>query len=163
MAGRGNQLTKQVGEYLVCAELCRMGLISTTFTGNVPKFDILAIDGNSRKIAIQVKTISKDYYQWQLNGKDFINIKQKGKTQSVEGKLQLDNELFYVFVKLVSSGKDEFYIISPDKLQEKIEKQYNEHLKEYDHVRPRNPESTHTAITPSDLSDYKDKWGILSE
>jgi len=36
------QLTKQVGEYLVAAEVCRRGLIATTFTGNVPHYDIIA-------------------------------------------------------------------------------------------------------------------------
>jgi len=33
--GRSMQLTKQVGEYLASAELCRRGLISTTFTGHL--------------------------------------------------------------------------------------------------------------------------------
>ena len=42
--GRENHLVKQVGEYLVAAELCRRGFIATTFTGNVPEFDLLAID-----------------------------------------------------------------------------------------------------------------------
>ena len=42
--GRDMQLTKMIGEYLVCAELCRRGLLATTFTGNVPEFDILATD-----------------------------------------------------------------------------------------------------------------------
>ena len=42
--GRSMQLTKMAGEYLVCAELCRRGLLATTFTGNVPEFDILATD-----------------------------------------------------------------------------------------------------------------------
>ena len=41
-SGRKNLLTKQIGEYLVAAELGRQGLIATTFTGNVPDFDILA-------------------------------------------------------------------------------------------------------------------------
>jgi len=42
--GRDMQLTKMIGEYLVCAELCRRELLATTFTGNVPEFDILATD-----------------------------------------------------------------------------------------------------------------------
>jgi hypothetical protein len=33
---RDKLLTKRVGEYLVAAELSRLGLIATTFTGNVP-------------------------------------------------------------------------------------------------------------------------------
>jgi hypothetical protein len=40
--GRDVQLTRQIGEYLVCAELGRRGWIATTFTGSVPGFDILA-------------------------------------------------------------------------------------------------------------------------
>jgi hypothetical protein len=46
--GRDNQLTKQVGEYLVAAEVCRRGFIATTFTGNVPHYDIIASDGSGR-------------------------------------------------------------------------------------------------------------------
>jgi hypothetical protein len=42
-SGRNNLLTKQIGEYLVAAELGRKGLIAATFTGNVPDFDILVI------------------------------------------------------------------------------------------------------------------------
>jgi hypothetical protein len=38
--GCSTQITKQVGEYLVAAEICRRGFIATTFTGNVPHYDI---------------------------------------------------------------------------------------------------------------------------
>ena len=38
--GRQVQLTKQVGEYLVAAELSRRGLLTATFAGNVPAYDI---------------------------------------------------------------------------------------------------------------------------
>jgi hypothetical protein len=41
--GRSNYLTKQTGEYLVAAELSRRGFIATTFTGNVPHYDIVAV------------------------------------------------------------------------------------------------------------------------
>ncbi len=53
--GREMQLTKQVGEYLACAELCRRGFIATPFAGNVPEFDILAISGKYETKPIQVK------------------------------------------------------------------------------------------------------------
>ena len=42
--GRSKYLTKQAGEYLVAAELSRRGYIATTFTGNVPDYDIIAVD-----------------------------------------------------------------------------------------------------------------------
>ena len=42
--GRSNKLVGQTGEYLVAAELSRRGHIATTFTGNVPHYDIIASD-----------------------------------------------------------------------------------------------------------------------
>ena len=40
--GRSTKLVGQAGECLVAAELSRRGLIATTFTGNVPHYDIIA-------------------------------------------------------------------------------------------------------------------------
>jgi hypothetical protein len=54
--GRSNQLTGQIGEYLVCAELGRLGLIATSFTGNVPEYDLLVCDAGLKSLPIQVKT-----------------------------------------------------------------------------------------------------------
>ena len=45
--GRNNKLVGQTGEYLVAAELSRMNLIATTFTGNVPHYDIIASDNRA--------------------------------------------------------------------------------------------------------------------
>jgi len=42
--GREIQLTQHRGEYLVAAELCRLGYLATTFTGNVPDIDIIAVN-----------------------------------------------------------------------------------------------------------------------
>ena len=42
--GRENQLTKQIEESLVVSELGRHGFIATSFTGNVPNIDILAME-----------------------------------------------------------------------------------------------------------------------
>lgn len=46
--GRSNKLVGQTGEYLVAAELSRRGFIATTFTGNVPHYDIIASDETGR-------------------------------------------------------------------------------------------------------------------
>ena len=47
--GRQVQLTKQVGEYLIAAELSRRGLLTATFAGNVPDYDIVATGGRGRR------------------------------------------------------------------------------------------------------------------
>ena len=54
--GLNNRLAGQVGEYLVCAELGRRGLIATSFTGNVPEFDLIVADGSLKTLPVQVKT-----------------------------------------------------------------------------------------------------------
>jgi len=165
-SGRGLQLTKQVGEYLVCAELCRKGLISTSFTGNVPEFDILAIGENNIAKRIQVKTIRNG--NWQFDAERFIKIKKFVKNskmmQKVIGPVELPlEELYYVFVNLKSSGKDEFYILTLKELQEIIENHYTEELKKIGDHRPRKPDSTHAALQPRDLIKYKDKWNKITD
>lgn len=58
--GRSNRLAGQIGEFLVCAELGRIGLIACPFAGNVPTFDVLATDEQCRTVPIQVKATRGD-------------------------------------------------------------------------------------------------------
>ena len=108
--GRNMQLTKQIGEYLAAAELCRRGLIATTFTGNVPEFDILAINEKRETIPVQVKTIQSG--SWQSDVTKFLIIDIEQGVQTIRGKVKLQNpNLVCIFIKLIKSGKDEFYIL----------------------------------------------------
>ena len=68
--GRLNKLAGQIGEYLVCAELARRGLIATPFAGNVPTFDVLATDELCRTVPIQVKTTRSD--NWPSNANKWM-------------------------------------------------------------------------------------------
>jgi len=52
--GYNNQLARQIGESLVCAELGRRGIIATAFSGNVPAFDILAAGQSCKTLPIQM-------------------------------------------------------------------------------------------------------------
>lgn len=71
--GRDNLLTKQVGEYLVAVEVCRRGFIATTFTGNVPHYDIIAANGTGSHQAIQVKAITR--HAWQFDIRTIVNMR----------------------------------------------------------------------------------------
>ncbi len=55
--GRQNKLVGQTGDYLVASELSRRGLIATTFTGNVPHYDIIASNDKGKHISVQVKNV----------------------------------------------------------------------------------------------------------
>ena len=80
--GRSTKLVGQAGEYLVAAELSRRGLIATTFTGNVPHYDIIASDENGRHVSVQVKTTRSG--SWQFGDMSiFCDITFDGKRQIV--------------------------------------------------------------------------------
>ena len=70
--GYSNQLTGQIGEYLVCAELGRLGLIATSFTGNVPEYDLLVCDEMLKSLPIQVKTTRSS--SWISRANLWLNI-----------------------------------------------------------------------------------------
>lgn len=110
--GRENQLTKQVGEYLVSAELCRREFVATTFTGNIPEFDILAVNGSNGTIPLQVKTIKQG--TWQLNAGNYLDIEIQDDTdpkQIIKGIKQLTPNV-YIATFLIGVIKKEKYRFS---------------------------------------------------
>ncbi len=70
--GLKNKLTGQIGEFLVCTELGKRGYIATSFTGNVPEFDLIVANSNLDTIPIQVK--SSRGTSWPTRGNLWIDI-----------------------------------------------------------------------------------------
>ena len=166
-SGRKNQLTKQIGEYLVAADLCRRGLIATTFTGNVPDFDIIATNEAFITIPIQVKTIWGPRGAWQLDARKFINIVIDKGIQKVTGKTGSSNsDLICIFVRLISPDEekrdDEFYIFRLGDLQKIIFEEYSQYLEKIKGRRPRNEISTHISVTPENLKRFEGNWDLIT-
>ena len=158
--GRHTQLTKQVGEYLVAAEVCRLGFIATTFTGNVPHYDILASNATGGHQAIQVKAISSN--AWQFDIRDFVDVKLEGKRQIMGDAVEPPYPgLICVLVRLGKYGSDVFYILSWEDLQKVAIAGHREFLARHDGVRPQKYDSFHMAIRSVMLTKHKDKWNIL--
>ena len=84
VTGRNTQLTRQIGEHLVTAKLGRMGYIATPFAGNVPTFDIIAVNLAGRVIPIQVKAIKGP--SWQFGADTFLDIELRDSEQIVNGR-----------------------------------------------------------------------------
>jgi hypothetical protein len=163
--GRRFKITGQIGEFLVAAELGRRGFISTTFTGNVPEFDIIVTDRKLNTIPIQVKTIRRGgAFQSSLDKWMVVSFREKRK-QIIQRKIRLTNPgLIYVMVVLGKKyGDDKFYILTKRQLQEVYFKSYTIWLKSKDGVRPRKPESLHCSIRPKELKSYINKWKILNQ
>lgn len=163
--GRGNYLTKQAGEYIVAAELSRRGFIATTFTGNVPSYDIVAVDDQGGHALVQVKAIAGA--SWQLNVGQFADVTFEGRKQIV--RRQLDDPypgLVCVMVQIAPSDSgqaDRFFVLPWRELGRIVVDGHVKFLAKYGGVRPRSPESLHTAVHPAALAKWEGRWQVLTE
>ena len=158
--GRDNQLTKQVGEYLVAAEVCRRGFIATTFTGNVPHYDIIASNSSGKHQAIQVKAIFSN--SWQFDIRNFVDVQLDGKRQIMGRPAQPPYPgLICVFVRLRQYGADEFYIMTWENLQKVAIEGHSKFLARHGGIRPQKHDSFYTAIRPEMMTAHLDKWNVL--
>ncbi len=116
--GRSNKLVGQTGEYLVAAELSRRGLIATTFTGNVPHYDIIASDEKGRHVSVQVKASRGE--TWQFSDiTQYCHIRFDGKRQVVGNARACPvNRLIVVFVRIAEDGSDHFYVLRWQRLRD---------------------------------------------
>lgn len=155
-SGHSTQLTKQIGEHLVAAKLGRMGYVATPFAGNVPLFDILAADQNGVTIPIQVKAINRG--AWQYRADSFLEIDIAEGFQHVRGKRLLPNPyLICVYICLKPDELDDFYVFYLRELQEFTSQVYRSRR------RPKNPQSTHCAIYPKDLTQFLGNWNLIDQ
>ena len=76
------QLSKQLSENLVAAELARRGIVATPFSGNVPDIDILAFK-SGKLISVQVKSVKTGNITVSNVERDYLILKQEGNFQKV--------------------------------------------------------------------------------
>ena len=159
--GRSNKLVGQAGEFLVAGELARRGYISTTFTGNVPDYDIVASSLEGKHLSVQVKAALSG--SWHNTISRFCTITFDG-TRQVMGPLKSAPVIDLVTVFVVigqQSGEDRFYILDWEQLRDVVVSDYSRWMEERDWTRPKNPKSLHCAILERQLAAYRDAWGTI--
>jgi len=163
--GRKNRLTGQAGEYLVCAELARRGFIATSFTGNVPEFDLIIADDKLKTIPIQVKTSSGN--KWPTKASLWINIEfdEDTNAQIDKGNADISNpSLVYVCVVLSKPGdekRDRFFVLRKEDLQVICANNYRNWMDGLQWKRPKNPRSLDNRYEVKDLERFEDNWGLI--
>ena len=134
--GRQVQLTKQVGEYLVAAELSRRGLLTATFAGNVPDYDIVATGGRGQTALVQVKAIAGP--SWQFDSRTFTDVRYKAGAQTMgQPTTPPAGDLICVFVRLQPDGTDRFYVLRWPELHRVLINGYRGHLERHGGRRPK--------------------------
>jgi hypothetical protein len=156
--GLANQITKQIGEYLVASELGRIGLVAATFAGNVPDYDIVATDSAFHSVPVQVKATNST--TWQFGDmRRFVDVRLDGKRQVIGRPVALSENIVCVMVALSRRyGNDRFYVLSLKTLQKALIKIHRNVLKKFGGVRPKKFDSFHCAIGEHELVPFKDAW-----
>lgn len=166
--GRNNKLVGQVGEFLVCAEIGRrLGLIATPFSGNVPLFDVVAVNDSGKSIPIQVKASNGHTFPFDVEKWVEIEFDPKSQTQRHGSLRPLDMpELIHVLVML--SGKselrrDRFFVCTRKELQIEIAAENKEFLQKHQGKRPKNWRSTRSGLSTKRLAQFENRWSLIQE
>lgn len=165
--GLSNKLAGQIGEYLVCAELGKRGYIATSFTGNVPEFDLIVTNDKLDAIPIQVKTSRG--HSWPSKASLWIKIEidEVNKKQIDHGNKRISNpDLIYVCVALSEPEKiekDRYFILEKSKLQVICAENYRNWIVKHDWQRPRNYKSLDNRYEINDLLEYENNWILIEK
>lgn len=161
--GRSNKLVGQTGEYLVAAELSRRGLIATTFTGNVPHYDILASNEIGQHVTVQVKASRSPSWQFG-NITSYCDVTFDGNRQIVGNRKPCPVQgLVVTFVKIDDNGNDRFYILPWEYLRDILVELHDTYLKKHNGTRPKRWDSLHCSIAERDIEVFRDKWGYIEK
>jgi hypothetical protein len=162
-SGRLNKLAGQIGEYLVCAELGRRGLIATPFSGNVPTFDVLATDEFCRTVPIQVKASRSDNWPSQATRWMQIQVDAEVGKQIYSGPVKLTTpDLVWVCVAIApSSGRDRFFVLTEADVQDVCIVGYTAWMDQIGWKRPRNPSSFDCRWSISNIQRFEDNWDLI--
>ena len=139
------QLSKQLSENLVAAELARRGIVATPFSGNVPDIDILAFK-SGKLISVQVKSVKTGNITVPIVERDYLILKQEGNFQKVIEKKEMPQwkkDLIFSLFYLLEPWRRQVYIWENSSIQEIIFSNYQSLLQTHNGIRPRNPNSRH--------------------
>ena len=149
------QLTRQIGEHLVVAELRTSRLCCCPVRGE--RAVVRCLGGQQPWSGDPHSSEGINGGSWQFDAKHYLNIENASGEQVIQGAKRLPNpKLLCIFGLLNGRGKDEFYLFHLSFLSKYTKRVY----------RPRgrsskNPKSTHCAISPKDLIRYKENWKLL--
>jgi hypothetical protein len=151
------------GEYLVAAELCRLGLVAAPFAGNVPHYDVIASDPRGGHLAVQVKTIRGS--SWQFDIRSFLDASFDGRRQVLgRAKREPYPRLACVLVALKNGtpdSADRFFVLPWRKLRAIVVRGYRRYLMKHGYVRPRSPESFHTKVDIAEVAAFEQRWELI--
>lgn len=166
--GFSNKVVGQTGEFAVCAQLGKLGLVATPFAGNLPHFDIIATNQDLKSVPIQVKAnFGND--TWQLgDARDWLEIDFNEATgkQTIVGLKAISNPTLitvYIWLSKLPGEFDRYFLLRKLDVQQQVMKGYSAWLTKHNGVRPKKPDSFHLALSISDLVEFENNWNLVKD
>ena len=165
--GKSNKLTGQIGEHLVSAILGTMGYYASPYSGNVPGFDITAVDSETlRSFPIQVKTSNGGSLIHSVINKWVEHRIEQDNYQHFGELLELKNpDMIWVMVRLENSdlSSARYFICTEEQVQTKIVARYIKFMEKHNYRRPGGGPSTQAILNLKDLEEFENNWEILNQ
>jgi len=163
--GADNKLTGQIGEHLVSAMLGTKGYYATPYSGNVPGFDVTAVNAKTlNSFPIQVKTSNSGALFRSIITKWAKLEICKDRRQKITDLLPLNHpNIIWVIVSIKNNdiAAARYFVCTEKEIQQRIVNHYKSYLDKHDSKRPRNYKSTQVMLTEKDLIDLEDNWQII--
>lgn len=151
--GTPNLLTRQIGGNLIIAELGRRDYVAS-LADYEPLVGMLAADQHGCSVPIHFRV---GRASWQYDARTFLDIELVGDEQTVHGKKPVRNpNLISIYILLRRDERHEFYIFRLSDLQQLTSELYQSRK------RPKNPKSTHCAVWPKHLQEFRDNWSLIT-
>lgn len=165
--GKSNKLTGQIGEHLVSAMLGTMGYYASPYSGNVPGFDITAVDSKTlRSFPVQVKTSNGGALIHSVINKWVEHRIGKNNYQHLGNMLKLPNpNMIWVMVRIKNNelSTARYFICTEEQVQVKIVKHFKDFMEKHNYRRPGGGASTQAILNLNDMEEFEDNWSILNQ
>jgi len=163
--GIENKLTGQIGEHLVSAVLGTLGFYASPYSGNVPGFDITAVNSDSlESFPIQVKTSNSGALVQSTIDKWCSHKLDANNNQSIGEFIELKHpDLIWVMVRIKDGGIEgtRFFICKESQIQEKLVSRYTAFMEKHNFRRPGGGASKQAVLNINDLVEFENNWDIL--
>ncbi|MCC2615008.1 hypothetical protein LJ739_01975 [Aestuariibacter halophilus] len=162
-----NKLVGQVGEHLLSAKLGMMGFYASPFAGNVPTFDVTAVDAETlRSKIIQVKTSTTNTLaQSEISTWIETNVDDTGLYSFGEKRKLIHPKMIWVLINLPSKdlGSARFFICTEKDIQEAHINRFTTWIESHGYRRPKLGNSMHSILTITELSKFEDNWALITK
>ena len=164
--GKQNKLTGQVGEHLVSAKLGTLGFYASPYSGNVPGFDVIAVDAQSlQTFPIQVKTSNNQTLVHSAINK-WIDVSIDNNNYYHFGEfLELPNpDIIWVMIQIKSKelSTARYFICTETEIQKRIVKRFRNFMEKHNYRRPGGGSSLQANLHLKDVEEFEDNWKTLT-